>query len=156
MMDTQQRLAITTEAITWKGTPFVYGACVKHVGVDCGRFPAAVLKNVGLLPDLNLATLPQLPPMWFLHCTEELYPPIIALYATEYQLSKGEIPQPGDVVIAKYGRDYAHSALVLAWPKIIAAACEHCVCIWQNIHTSPQYAGRALRYFNPLVQPVQK
>ncbi len=38
MTEAEQRAAIVKEALTWLGTPFVYGACVKQVGVDCGRF----------------------------------------------------------------------------------------------------------------------
>lgn len=152
MTEAEQRAAIVKEALTWVGTPFVYGACVKKVGVDCGRFLAATLTAAGVV-DIDVAKLPMLPPMWFLHCSAEQYPPIIATYSKEYQLAPNQVPQPGDIVLAKYGRDYAHSVFVLAWPKVIGSACESCVTIWRDIHASPQFASRPLRYFNPI--PVQ-
>ncbi len=118
-----------------------------------GAFCAAILEGRRRLSISIVAKLPMLPPMWFLHCSAEQYPPIIATYSKEYQLAPSQVPQPGDIVLAKYGRDYAHSVFVLAWPKVIGSACESCVTIWRDIHASPQFASRPLRYFNPI--PVQ-
>ncbi len=167
MTEAEERQAIVKEALTWVGTPFFYGACVKGPkgGVDCGRFPAAVLKAAGVLPNLDLAKLPKLPAKWFLHCSKEMLGPMIAQYAKEYRvahpgapaqpaqaatLEAKVMPEPGDIVAAKYGKDLAHCAIVVAWPKVVAAACESVVCVWQNIFTSPQYMHRPLRFFDPL------
>jgi cell wall-associated NlpC family hydrolase len=146
----EQRQAVLRIAPTWIGTPFQYGQCVKGPkgGVDCGRYPAAVLKEAGVI-DIDIAKLPQLPPLWFLHNTTGSYLEIIRRYATEYELQPGEQPRPGDLVIVKFGRDWAHSAIVLDWPKIIGAAYDHCVAIWRNIYLSPQFGTRELKFFNP-------
>ena len=101
---------------------------------------------------------------------------IIREYAVEYRLqtfaeSRGQgiglavqsdalrakaKPEPADIVIAKCGRDWAHCALVIAWPRVIAAACEHVVTVWENIYRSPQYMNRELRFFDPWIEEATR
>jgi cell wall-associated NlpC family hydrolase len=148
MTEPQERDAVVVEALTWVGTPFVWEACIKGVGVDCGRFPAAVFNAVGV-KNIDIPNLPHLPSQWFMHHSDDSYLNIIKQYATEYELKPGQKPQPGDIVVAKYGRDWAHSALVIQWPKVIGAASGHCVTVWRDIYTSPQYATRQFKFLNP-------
>jgi cell wall-associated NlpC family hydrolase len=147
MTEQEERAAIVAEALTWIGTPFHWEACVKGVGVDCGRFPAAVFNKVGI-KNINIKGFPRLSPQWFMHHSDNSYLDQLKLYAVEYELANRS-PQPGDLVVAKYGRDWAHSALVIQWPKVIGAAAGHCVTVWQNIYNSPQYAQRELKFLDP-------
>lgn len=146
MTELEQRAAVVQEALEWVRTPFVWEASIKGVGVDCGRFLAAVFNNAGVR-QIDLAALPHLSPQWFLHHADESYLNVIRQFAEEYTLQPGEVPPPGDIVVAKYGRDWAHSAIVIEWPKVIGAAHGTCVTVWNNLFRSPQYATRELRYF---------
>lgn len=143
-----QRKAVVEEALSWLGTPFVYGQCVKGVGVDCGRFPAAVFHDAQV-KRIDMAKIPHIPPDWFLHKREEQRSPYLDLflqYTVEYTPA---VAQPGDILLAKEGRDWAHAAIVIAWPKVIGAAYGHCVTVWNNIYLSPQYANREWKFLNP-------
>lgn len=142
---------MVSEALTWKGTPFVWGQCVKGLGVDCGRFLAGVMNGAGV-KQIDMASFPQLSPQWFLHKSEDAKSPFveqILRFTVEYQLTPGRVPQPGDIVVAKFGHDYAHSAIVVAWPQVIASAAGFCVTIWRDIQRSPQYGTRPRCYFDP-------
>jgi hypothetical protein len=147
----EQRQAVVREALTWLRTPFMYDQCVKGVGVDCGRFLAAVFNNAGV-KRIDIAKLPHIPPGWFLHKQKDAPSPYLSAiltYSVEYNLAPGQIPEVGDIVLAKEARDWAHGAIVVAWPKVIGSAYEHCVTLWENIHTSPQYSHRELKFLNP-------
>jgi len=146
-----QRQAVVREALTWQRTPFHWETCIKGVGVDCGRFLAASFNAAGA-KKIDIDALPHLPRLWFLHKSEGAPSPYLAqllLYSVEYELKPGRTPRPADIVVARYGRDWAHSALVVEWPSVIGAAYEHCVTVWRDIHSSPQYAHNELKLLNP-------
>ena len=153
------REAVITEALTWQRTPFVYGQCVKGVAADCGRFIASCLNNSGA-QKIDVASLPQLSPQWFLHRADGSFIDLIKRFAGEYRLSPEALyemwggptkalPEPADIVVAKCGRDWAHSALVIEWPKVICASMGRSVAVWQDIYRSPQFGHRELRFFDP-------
>jgi hypothetical protein len=157
----EQRRAAIREALTWRGTPFDFNQCVKGAGVDCGRFPAAAL-NAGRVEQIVIADLPKLSPQWFLHRKEGDLSllDLIRHFAQEYSLRPNgmhelwsgphkAVPEPADIVVARCGRDWAHCALVIQWPRVIGAAMEHVVTEWHNIFVSPQYMNRELAFFDP-------
>jgi cell wall-associated NlpC family hydrolase len=147
MTEQEERAVVVAEALTWVGTPFKWEAAIKNVGVDCGRFPASVFNATGV-KKIDLKTFPHLSAQWFMHRSDNSYLDVIRLYAVEYD-PKERKPQPGDLVVAKHGRDWAHSAMVIEWPKVIGAAFGHCVTVWRNIYTSPQYAQREMKFLDP-------
>lgn len=115
-----QRAAVVAEAKEFIGTAYHHRGTLKRRdgdrgGVDCAWFPYLVFRNVGLAPP-NL-DLGEYPPDWFLHQGGERYLPWVRALAREIQE-----PMPGDFVLYKVGRLYAHGAIVIAWPKIIHAA----------------------------------
>jgi hypothetical protein len=146
------RAQIITSARCWLRTPFVWEACVPGVGVDCGRFLAASFNGAGLT-EIDMASLPRFQPDWFLHKREGSPSPFLeqirGFGAVEYELPAGGIPQPADIVVAKLGRDWAHSALVIEWPHVIACANGFCVTEWRDLRRSPQYGSRPLKFFDP-------
>lgn len=160
-----QRQAVVHEALTWQGTPFEYGQCVKGAGVDCGRSIASWLNASGV-HGIDISGLPRLSPQWFMHRSDESFLDQVRRYAVEYRLENrprpdpwnGPVkirPEPADIVVAKCGRDYAHSALVILWPMVIGAAMEFKVTVWKNIFESPQYGPRELRFFDPFQEIKQ-
>ncbi len=148
MSEAEKRNAVIAEARTWQGTPFVWQACVKGVGVDCGRFLAGVMVNAGV-KSIDIAALPRMSPQWFLHREDGSFVDQVRRFAVEYQLEPGQKPRPGDIVVARMGRDWAHSAIVIDWPRVIGAANEHVVTEWADVFASPQFGTRELRYFDP-------
>lgn len=158
----EQRQAVIRESLTWRGTPFEYGQCVKGVGVDCGRSIASWLNASGA-HSIDIPELPQLSPQWFMHRSDESFLDQVRRFAVEYRLTNKPLldlwsgpvkplPEPADIVVAKCGRDFAHSALVILWPMVIGAACEHTVTVWTNIFRSPQFSARELKFFDPFYQ----
>jgi len=150
-IEEEQRQAVVREALTWVRTPFHWEQCIKGVGVDCGRFLAATFNGAGV-KKIDIEKLPHFPPLWFMHKRDAAPSPFLEqlrTYAVEYELRPGQIPRPGDLVVAHFGRDWAHSAIVAEWPSVVGAAYEHCVTVWRDIHASPQYAHRELKFLNP-------
>ena len=80
----EQRATVIKEAQSWLGTPFHDNACIKHVGVDCGRFLVAVYGAAGIrVPDLSdLAVFPH---GWFLHRDRARYLDVILQFISTEQ-----------------------------------------------------------------------
>lgn len=102
---------ILREAATWIGTPFHHRGLVKGVGVDCGHFIIGVHSAVGLYPKW---TPDDYPPDWHLHRGEEMF-----ISYLERNYDRVDEPQPGDVVMFKFGRCASHGAIVVKWPKVV-------------------------------------
>ena len=146
-----ERQNLIKEAKTWTGTPFRWQACIKgkNGGVDCGHYPAGVINfSDTSLQKIDIGNLPKLPPQWFMHKSDESFINIIKQYAEEYQLKQRQIPQPGDLVVVEYGRDWAHAAIVVKWPRIIGAIMNFYVAEWPDITASPHFGARKRKFFN--------
>lgn len=113
----RQRAAVVAEARQWLGTPYHHEARLKGIGVDCAQLLIGVFSapSVGLIAALKI---PHYPRDWHLHRDAERYMGGILEHAREFQPGP-EGPQPGDVVLWKFGRCFSHGAIVSAWPKVI-------------------------------------
>ncbi len=105
------RQRLVDEAKTWIGTSWHHEGRVKHAGVDCGQFLAAVYINAGLVPDFDTGHYSR---DWMLHRSEERFLGWVRGYLDEVPE-----PMPGDVAVWKVGRCFAHGAIVTAWPTFI-------------------------------------
>ncbi len=114
--EAERRLTIVSEAKTWLGTPYHHEARVKGVGVDCAQLLLAVYSapGVGLIPEIAVAHYPR---DWHMHRSAERYMAIVREHAREIEGP----PQPGDVVLWRFGRCFSHGAIVIAWPIVIHA-----------------------------------
>lgn len=125
------RSELVEEALTWRRTPYVGGQGVKGSGCDCGRFPLKVFQKVGLVPkEFDPGHYSQ---QWHMHQDEERYLNWVAQFTHEYSGPPDNIPMPGDVVMFKFGRVYAHGSIVIDWPKVIHVMVDSVVRI-DNIH----------------------
>lgn len=113
MLTDTQRSAIVTEALSWLGTPYQHGACVKGAGVDCLMLAHAAYTDSGVCAP---AVIPKYPPDWHLHRSEERYLEGLGQY-----FSETKDPQPGDLVMYKFGRCVSHAAIVTKWPEVVHA-----------------------------------
>lgn len=107
------RQAVIREAHSWLRTPYHHRGKLKHVGVDCGMFPICVYSAAGLMPDFVPA---EYPPDWHLHRDEERYLSIVADFAVETDRL-----DPGNFLVYKWGRCFAHGAVIVGWPHVIHA-----------------------------------
>lgn len=111
MMDKRQE--VIKIAHTWLGTPYHHRAKVKGAGVDCLTLLVAVYEEAGLIDPVNI---PYYPLDWNLHQAKETYLDGLLKYSHEVK-----DPLPGDVIIWKFGKCFAHAAIVIEWPKVIHA-----------------------------------
>lgn len=115
MAEAEERAAVIAAARTWLGTPFHDGAELKGVGVDCAHLLSAAYFEAGLIPAQEIA---HYSPQWMLHNDVERFEDHVLKFAHEIEGP----PKPGDVVLYKIGRLYAHGAIVVAWPTLIIHA----------------------------------
>lgn len=124
MTEAEQRAAVVAEAKEFLHTAYHHrgtlkisrdaqGGIIDRGGVDCAWFPFLVYRAVGLIPEIDFGDYP---PDWFLHRDEERYLTIVQSVAKEI-----ESPSPGDFILWKVGRLYAHGAIVIDWPIVIHA-----------------------------------
>jgi cell wall-associated NlpC family hydrolase len=116
-MTPEQRQAVLTEALTWKGTPFRGHSCLKGCGVDCGQLVYGVYRACGLIPEIELPRDYSLQIAQHRASTE--YVDIVSQHFRE--IPEEEV-QPGDLVIYKLGLAYGHAALVISWPDYVLQA----------------------------------
>ena len=99
-----QRAAVVAEARSWIGTPYHNCADIRGVGVDCGMLLVRVFVDTGLCPRFDPRPYPV---DWHLHRGEERYLGFVFDRCCEI-----EEPQPGDVMVLRYGRCYSHGGIV--------------------------------------------
>jgi cell wall-associated NlpC family hydrolase len=138
------RQAVVAEAACWLGTPYHHMGRIKGVGVDCLTLLAEVYERAGVI---GHAEIPFYPCDWHLHRSVELYLGGVLDRATEIPGP----PQPGDIALFKMGRCFAHGVIVIRWPQLIHA--HYSAGVIGGDATQGQLAGRAVRFFDPFVNP---
>lgn len=116
MSAAEARQRFIAEAKTWLGTPFRDQADIKgpHGGVDCAMLLVRCAVDTGLLPPFDPRPYP---PQWLLHRDEERFLAIVRRFGTEVERA----PIPGDVIVYKVARCFAHGGIVLENGHIIHA-----------------------------------
>jgi cell wall-associated NlpC family hydrolase len=111
-----QRHRILDVAASWERTPFHDDARLKGIGVDCAQFVAAVYLEAEIVPPFDV---PHYQPQWFLHRSEERLMEFVLQYGCEIDETDA---LPGDLVLYRLGRAYAHAAIIVDWPNEIIHA----------------------------------
>ncbi len=136
-----RRAAVIAEAESWLGTPFHHEGRVKGAGVDCLMLLAEVYERAGLIRRVEPG---HYPPDWFMHRDVERYLAGVMELAREIDGP----PQPGDVALFKWGRCFAHGAIVTGWPRMIHAYAEvGSVCAMDG--RNGPFRNRPVRFFDP-------
>lgn len=109
----QQRGLVIHEAHSWLNTPYHHAAFVKgpQGGVDCAFFLVCVYSTVGVIPWIDPRPYPR---DWHMHRDEERYLGWVRQYCEQV-----DTPEPGDLVVYRYGRTFSHGAIVVDWPQMI-------------------------------------
>ncbi|NTV01939.1 MAG: hypothetical protein HGB04_04025 [Chlorobiaceae bacterium] len=129
---------VIREAKDWLRTPYHHEGNIKGAGVDCAMLLIEVYTAAGATERFDPRPYPR---QWMLHNTEERYLEWVLRYADEV-----DTPKPGDMLLAKFGRTFSHSAIVIEGTSVIHAyAHERCVC-WGDFTMLP-FVGRELRFF---------
>jgi cell wall-associated NlpC family hydrolase len=116
ILTNDQRARILDVATGWERTPFHDDANLKGIGVDCAQFVASVYMEAGIVPAFEV---PRYQAQWFLHRSEERLMDFVRSYARE--IDEHEV-LPGDLVLYRLGRAYAHAAIIIDWPNEIIHA----------------------------------
>jgi len=103
-IEADQRARVVAEARAWVGTPYHSCADVRGAGVDCGMLLVRVFVDVGLCEPFDPRPYA---PDWHLHRSEERYLGLVCKNCTEV-----EAAAPGDIVVFRYGRCFAHGGVV--------------------------------------------
>jgi hypothetical protein len=98
------RVLVVKEARKWIGTPYYAQGSVRGVGVDCGMLLVRVFIDTGLCEPFDPRPYPD---DWHLHKSDEKYLGFIFDRAREVSE-----PEPGDVMVFRFGRCYSHGAIV--------------------------------------------
>ena len=112
----RQRGAVIKAAVSWLGTPYHDMGRVKGVGVDCAQLLAAVYEEAGIIEHTDTGYYS---PQHFFHSDCEKLEPYVGRYAKQIDEDRA---LPGDVVLYKIHRVYAHAAIVVDWPREIIHA----------------------------------
>ena len=104
---TQSRADVVREVRSWIGTPYHLAADVKSVGVDCAMLVLRVYADLGLIAPFDPRPYSS---DWMLHRSEEIYLKLVRERAREIPR---EDALPGDLVMFKVGRCYAHAGIIV-------------------------------------------
>lgn len=147
------RGAVIEEAETWLKTPYHHMGRIKGAGCDCLTLLAEVYHAVGVIPHIELEFYP---PDWNLHRDAERYLAGVMRHAREINANFPEerlrLVRPGDVAVFKFGRCFAHGAIITEWPSLIHSWVG--VGVLRGDAAQPPLAGRAVRFFDPFVSSV--
>jgi NlpC/P60 family putative phage cell wall peptidase len=100
------REAVVAAARAWIGTPYHHAADIKGVGVDCAMLLVRVYVDLGLVEAFEPRPYTR---DWFLHRDEERF--MGHLFARAREIRQADA-KPGDVILFKIGRCYAHGGIV--------------------------------------------
>lgn len=102
--EARERARVVEEARVWLGTPYHHAADLRGVGVDCAMILVRVFCDLGLVACFDPRPYTR---DWHLHRGEERY--LDTLLARAHEVLT---PQPGDVMLFRIGRCYAHGGIV--------------------------------------------
>ncbi|MGA7384506.1 MAG: hypothetical protein WBW81_07390 [Methylocella sp.] len=138
-LEGNQRRQVVGEARSWIGTPYHPQADIKGAGVDCGMLLVRVFVDAGLCAPFDPRPYAD---DWYLHRSEERYLGFVFDRTKEV-----DAPLPGDVMVFRYGRCYAHGGIVtLASPLTIVHAFQPArVVLEDEVARSPDLCAPARR-----------
>ena len=121
----EDRADVVAEARAWLGTSYHHAADIKGVGVDCAMILVRVFCDLGLVEPFDPRPYTR---DWHMHRDDERYLGFLLARAREVAS-----PEPGDVMLFKIGRAYAHGGIVTkADPLTIVHAFLPAACVIED------------------------
>ena len=141
-MTSDRRLAVVAAARAWIGTPYHHAADIPGVGVDCAMILVRVFCDLGLVEPFDPRPYTR---DWMLHRDDERYMGFLLARARPVAA-----PQPGDVVLFKVGRCFAHGGIVTAAePLAMVHAYSRTACVVEEeIARNPDMGARERLFFS--------
>ena len=141
MTEIEMRAAVVAEARSYLGTSYHHAASLKGVGIDCAMILVRVFCDLGLVPPFDPRPYVK---DWMMHRDDERYLGFLLARAREVAE-----PQPGDVVLFRVGRCFAHGGIVTATdPMTLVHAYAPAGCVVEErLAGHPELAARARRFF---------
>jgi NlpC/P60 family putative phage cell wall peptidase len=138
------RAAVVAAARRWLGTPYHHMADIPGVGVDCAMILVRVFCDLALIEPFDPRPYTR---DWMLHRDDERYLGILLASAHEVKATA-----PGDVMLFRVGRCYAHGGIVTkAEPLTVLHAYAPAGCVIEEaIIRNADLAARvaAAKYFS--------
>jgi NlpC/P60 family putative phage cell wall peptidase len=131
--------AVLAEARSWLGTPYHHQASIKGVGVDCAMLLIAVFHACGLVPDIDPRPYS---PEWMLHRDEEQFLGWLQQYGVET-----DDPQPGDVLVWRFGRTFSHGAILVDVDGTIVHAYQQARCVTLSSRHDSDLSARKMKSY---------
>lgn len=100
---------IINEAIDWVGTPFILGAQLKGIGVDCARLPVAIALQLNLITQSQVDNIPVYDLEYHIHNEDEKLLNILEGFGC----TKVDEMKPGDILAFQYGRSCSHLGILI-------------------------------------------
>jgi cell wall-associated NlpC family hydrolase len=139
--ESEQRAAVVAEARSWIRTPYQHMADCKKGGVDCAMLLVRVFVDTGLVAPFDPRPYSR---TWFLHRDAELYLGHVLHYAREIFTA----PEPGDIVLCRIGRLFAHGGIVTKWPRVIHAFAQARMVLEDDVSRQGKYEAIEKRVFS--------
>jgi cell wall-associated NlpC family hydrolase len=140
----EQRSAVIAEAIDWLHTPWVHQANIKGEAVDCAMSLIEWFYRARIIAWFDPRPYPR---SWFVHQDEEIFLNTIVNHFRCTEIAPAAAT-PGDLVLYRLGRCYAHGALVVEPKLVIHAFAKNGKVIYTETF-DPDLSSRSPRAFNP-------
>lgn len=144
--EAKARVEIIQEALSWCGTPFVNCGDVKgpNGAIDCAMLLVRCYVDTGRLVGFDPRPYP---PQWHLHNGEERF---LGWIVDRLGALEIKTPRLGDVLVYKWGRCYAHGAILINSEEIVHAYSKSRMC-----HVSKLTESDLARTANNEPRPVK-
>lgn len=134
------RQQVIKEGLKWVGTPYHQQADKLGAGIDCSMLLVRAWVDAGVVEPFDPRPYP---PDWHMHQSEERYLAWMSSVAKEIP---AEERRPGDVVLFKFGRCFAHSGILVTKDTMVHAWAYDGKCSVCDLTESwVLYKGRELR-----------
>jgi cell wall-associated NlpC family hydrolase len=139
--EAELRAKLVAETLSWIGTPYRQLGATKGVAIDCSMLLVRVVIEAGIVESFDPRPYP---PNWFIHREDERY-----IDWMEAVAKRVEAPQPGDIIVMKVGRAFAHSGIIISDDELVHAFADERICN-RSQRTNPfilyaDKAGKRLR-----------
>ena len=140
-MHDPMRARVVSAARAWLGTPYHHAADLKGIGVDCAMILVRVFCDLGLVPPFDPRPYVK---DWMMHRDDERYLGFLLARAREV-----EAPDPGDVVLFRVGRCFAHGGIVTeSEPLTLVHAYSPARCVVEErLAGHPDLGARPRKFF---------
>ena len=142
MTEAEDRARVVAEARSYLATPYHHAADLRGVGVDCAMILVRVFCDLGLVPPFDPRPYVK---DWMMHREDERYMGFLLA-----RTRRVEAPEPGDVVLFKIGRCFAHGGIVTAakpLTMIHAYSRARCV-VEEEVARNPDMGKREALFFS--------